>query len=67
MRETRWNTSIGATRDVVRYYSETGRDYEAWSRKFNMHFGYFRRGLNPFAQEQMLDEMTFGGQFGGQT
>jgi cyclopropane fatty-acyl-phospholipid synthase-like methyltransferase len=23
-----------------------------------MHFGYFRRGLNPFALEPMLDEMT---------
>jgi MPBQ/MSBQ methyltransferase len=49
---------LDAAPDVVRYYLETGQDYEAWSRKFNMHFGYFRRGLNPFALEQMLDEMT---------
>jgi len=45
-------------RDVVGYYSETGQDYAAWSRNFNMHFGYFRWGVNPFALERMLDEMT---------
>ena len=43
---------------VVRYYSEASQDYEAWSRSFNMHFGYWRRGLNPFRLEPMLDEMT---------
>ncbi len=45
-------------RQVVRYYTEAGPDYEAWSRSFNMHFGYFRRGLNPLRLEAMLDEMT---------
>lgn len=44
--------------DVVRYYTEAGQDYRAWSRDFNMHFGYFRRGLNPFALESMLGEMS---------
>jgi MPBQ/MSBQ methyltransferase len=44
--------------DVVRYYTEAGQDYEAWSRDFNMHFGYFRRGLNPFQLERMLEEMS---------
>lgn len=43
---------------IVRYYSESGRDYGAWSPRFNMHFGYWRRGLNPFRLESMLDEMT---------
>ena len=47
-----------AAPDVVEYYRETSQDYEAWSRKFHMHFGYFRRGLSPFALEKMLDEMT---------
>lgn len=58
MEKSRRKTPVGAAPDIVGYYSETGRDYEAWSRNFNMHFGYFRRGLNPFALEQMLDEMT---------
>jgi len=44
--------------DVVRYYTEAGADYGAWSRDFNMHFGYFRRGLNPFQLEGMLEEMS---------
>ncbi|HEX4311202.1 MAG TPA: methyltransferase domain-containing protein [Acidobacteriaceae bacterium] len=41
-----------------RYYEEAGPDYHAWSAGFNMHFGYFRRGLNPFAREAMLEEMN---------
>jgi len=43
---------------IVRYYSESGPDYGAWSRRYNMHFGYWRRGLNPLRLEPMLDEMT---------
>ncbi len=43
---------------IVRYYSESGPDYGAWSRRFNMHFGYWRRGLAPWRLEPMLDEMT---------
>ncbi|MEM6555108.1 MAG: methyltransferase domain-containing protein [Pseudomonadota bacterium] len=43
---------------IIEYYSETGMDYEPWSRRFNMHFGYYRWGLNPFDREQMLDEMN---------
>ena len=44
--------------DLVRYYSEAGRLYEHWSRDFNMHFGYYRRGLNPLHLEEMLRETT---------
>lgn len=33
-------------------------DYRAWSRNFNMHFGYYRMGLNPFSLERMLNEMN---------
>lgn len=43
---------------IIEYYSEAGMDYEPWSRRFNMHFGYYRWGLNPFNREQMLDEMN---------
>lgn len=43
---------------IIEYYSSSGMDYEPWSRNFNMHFGYYRFGLNPFKREQMLDEMT---------
>jgi SAM-dependent methyltransferase len=58
MPKTLQKATLGNTRDIVRYYSETGQYYGAWSRRFNMHFGYFRRRLSPFALEQMLDEMT---------
>jgi SAM-dependent methyltransferase len=41
-----------------RYYEEAGPDYAAWSPGFNMHFGFFRRGMNPFRREAMLEEMN---------
>ena len=40
------------------YYTEAGMDYRAWSRAFNMHFGYWRWPRNPFALEAMLEEMS---------
>ncbi len=43
---------------IIEYYSKSGIDYEPWSPKFNMHFGYFRYGINPFKREAMLDEMN---------
>jgi hypothetical protein len=44
---------------VVSYYRATTADYRAWSRKLNMHFGYWRRGISPFeSRERMVDEMT---------
>lgn len=42
--------------EIVDYYSEAGPDYAAWSPGFQMHFGYWRRGLNPFRRELMLEE-----------
>lgn len=44
---------------IIEYYSQTGMDYEPWSSQFNMHFGYYRFGLNPFNREKMLDEMNY--------
>ena len=40
------------------YYSEAGPDYAAWSREFNMHFGYYRAGANPLDRESMLEQMN---------
>ena len=40
------------------YYREAGPDYETWSKAYNMHYGYFRKGLNPFCREPMLNQMT---------
>jgi cyclopropane fatty-acyl-phospholipid synthase-like methyltransferase len=44
--------------DVETYYTEAGMDYRAWSRGFNMHFGYYRWPANPFGLETMLEEMS---------
>lgn len=43
---------------LEQYYSEAGPDYAAWSREFNMHFGYYRAGLNPLRREGMLEQMN---------
>lgn len=43
---------------LEQYYSEAGPDYAAWSPEFNMHFGYFRWGMNPLNPESMLEQMN---------
>lgn len=43
---------------LEQYYSEAGPDYAAWSREFNMHFGYFRAGTSPLNREAMLEQMN---------
>ncbi len=43
---------------LEQYYSEAGPDYAAWSREFNMHFGYYRAGVNPLQRETMLEQMN---------
>jgi cyclopropane fatty-acyl-phospholipid synthase-like methyltransferase len=43
---------------LEQYYREAGPDYAAWSREFNMHFGYYRAGINPLHREAMLEQMN---------
>lgn len=43
---------------LIAYYEEAGPDYGFWSAGFNMHFGYYRFGFNPFRRERMLNEMN---------
>ena len=43
---------------VIAHYEIAGPDYEFWSDKFNMHFGFYRKGMNPFKREPMLDRMN---------
>ena len=45
-------------RSVVDYYEHAGADYRSWSPHFNMHFGYYRRGMNPLWLEPMLAAMN---------
>jgi ubiquinone/menaquinone biosynthesis C-methylase UbiE len=43
---------------MLSYYAAATTDYRAWSANFNMHFGYWRRGMNPFHREGMLQEIN---------
>jgi ubiquinone/menaquinone biosynthesis C-methylase UbiE len=40
------------------YYTIAGPDYEAWSRNFNMHFGYCKKFTDIFSLEKMLGRMN---------
>jgi len=51
-------TRVAPQIGLEQYYSEAGPDYAAWSREFNMHFGYYRAGANPLHREAMLEEMN---------
>ncbi|MEO1517316.1 MAG: methyltransferase domain-containing protein [Bacteroidota bacterium] len=44
--------------EIIRYFEEAGMDYGAWSPNFNMHFGYYKAGLNPFRRESLLDQLN---------
>ncbi len=43
---------------IIEYYEEAGLDYKYWSPSFNMHFGFFKWGMNPFNLESMLNKMN---------
>lgn len=49
------STEHGAVR---RYYSDAAEDYRYWGDTFNMHFGFWRWGMNPWRLEPMLERMT---------
>lgn len=38
------------------FYEATLDDQRAWSSELNLHFGYYRSGLNPLDRERLLDE-----------
>lgn len=43
---------------VVDYYTEAGPDYEAWSKNFNMHFGFSTKAFDCLSRETMLQSMN---------
>lgn len=49
---------LSQTERIIEFYDEAGMDYGHWSRGFNMHLGFYRRGLNPFDREKMLEQMN---------
>jgi MPBQ/MSBQ methyltransferase len=38
------------------FYEATLSDQLAWSRELNLHFGYYRSGLNPLDRERLLEQ-----------
>jgi|GEM_PF-178081 len=44
--------------DTQAYFTEVAQDYRAWSPGYNMHFGFWRAGINPLRREAMLEEMN---------
>ena len=49
---------LSSTERIIEFYDEAGMDYGHWSKGFNMHLGFYRRGLNPFDRERMLEKMN---------
>ncbi|MGI8467346.1 MAG: methyltransferase domain-containing protein [Pyrinomonadaceae bacterium] len=49
---------ISLAERVIEFYEEASADYEHWSKGFNMHLGFYRRGLNPFDREKMLEQLN---------
>jgi len=43
---------------IANYYTVAGPDYEAWSKQFNMHFGYCKKFTDIFSLEKMLNRMN---------
>ena len=44
--------------NITTYFNVAGPDYEAWSKNFNMHFGYCRAFTDIFSLEKMLVNMN---------
>lgn len=43
---------------IVDYYTDAGPDYEAWSKNFNMHFGFSLKRWDCLSREKMLERMN---------
>jgi MPBQ/MSBQ methyltransferase len=43
---------------IIAYYEKAGPDYRTWSKNYNMHFGYWQKGINPLNREAMLEQLN---------
>jgi cyclopropane fatty-acyl-phospholipid synthase-like methyltransferase len=43
---------------IIHYFEGAGLDYYYWDKAFNMHFGYFKPGMNPFNRPALLNQMN---------
>ncbi len=44
--------------NIISYYQEATEDYSFWSENYHMHFGFYKKGMNPFDLEKMLIQLT---------
>ncbi len=47
-----------AKQKIITYFEGAGLDYYYWDKAFNMHFGYFNWGMNPFNRPALLNQMN---------
>ncbi len=47
-----------AKQKIIHYFEGAGLDYYYWDKSFNMHFGYYRNGMNPFDLPTLLNQMN---------
>jgi ubiquinone/menaquinone biosynthesis C-methylase UbiE len=52
------NAATPLYNNIKDYYNIAGPDYEAWSKNFNMHFGYCKKLTDIFSLEKMLYGMN---------
>lgn len=50
--------AVSKSERIVEFYEEATVDYGHWSENYNMHLGFYRRGLNFFHRETMLEQMN---------
>ncbi len=43
---------------IIHYFEGAGLDYYYWDQAFNMHFGYYKAGMNPFNRPSLLNQMN---------
>lgn len=49
---------LTARQKIIHYFEGAGLDYYYWDKSFNMHFGYFEAGMNPFDRPSLLNRMN---------
>ncbi len=50
--------ALSKKESIISYYEKAGPDYSTWSKNYNMHFGYWQKGINPFNREAMLEQLN---------
>ncbi len=50
--------STSTQQQIINYFEGAGLDYYYWDKAFNMHFGYYKPGMNPFNRPALLRMMN---------